>query len=309
MLSIDLTDSTDKTNNGKGVVTLLGLTADSTTLSSASTLGITIDGPTPGDGVTVGTYTQVNVTGPIDLNGCAAPNDPQCGDFGGETFTIVQSTGGISGTFAGLPEGATVTASDGTPFTISYQGNGGDDVVLTQVAKPTQLVVTTQPPVSVTAGSAFSLAVSAEDALGNVATGFTGTVTLALANNPGNSTLGGTLTVTASQGVATFTGLTLNKAGSGYTLQATSSGLSNATTNPFSVTAGLAAELAILTQPPSPSRPARRSIPLSPWRSRMPWATSSPRTIPLSRPVLRFRSRHARRHHQYPGFQWRGHLQ
>ncbi|HEV3081862.1 MAG TPA: hypothetical protein VGY66_18930, partial [Gemmataceae bacterium] len=56
-LSVDLKTSTDKTNNGKGVVTLLGLTASLTTLSSSSTFGITIDGQTPGDGVTVGTYT------------------------------------------------------------------------------------------------------------------------------------------------------------------------------------------------------------------------------------------------------------
>ena len=35
---------------------------------------------------------------------------------------------------------------------------------------------------------------------------------MALANNPGGATLGGTLTATASDGVATFSGLTLNKA-------------------------------------------------------------------------------------------------
>ena len=44
-------------------------------------------------------------------------------------------------------------------------------------------------------------------------TSFNGTVTLALASNPGGSTLGGTLTVTASGGVATFSGLTLDKSG------------------------------------------------------------------------------------------------
>ena len=85
--------------------------------------------------------------------------------------------------------------------------------------------MTQPPPASVTAGSPFGLTVQAEDSSGNLDTSFNGTVTVALANNPGGATLGGTLTVTASGGVATFSGLTLNKAASGYTLVASSSGL------------------------------------------------------------------------------------
>ncbi len=56
----------------------------------------------------------------------------------GETFTIIQSTAPIVGTFNGLAEGASLTI-DGVPFHITYQGGGGDDVVLTQavVAAPT----------------------------------------------------------------------------------------------------------------------------------------------------------------------------
>ena len=69
-----------------------------------------------------------------------------------------------------------------------------------------QLVVTTQPPASVTAGSGFGLTVTAENNSGSPITTFNGTVTVALANNPGGATLGGTLTATASNGVATFSG-------------------------------------------------------------------------------------------------------
>jgi autotransporter-associated beta strand protein len=44
----------------------------------------------------------------------------------------------ISGTFNGLPEGATVTASNGVHFTITYHGGvPGNDVVLTQTTLPT----------------------------------------------------------------------------------------------------------------------------------------------------------------------------
>ena len=48
----------------------------------------------------------------------------------GEQFTIVQSTAPVVGTFQGLPEGASLTIGN-TPFTISYAGGGGDDIVLT----------------------------------------------------------------------------------------------------------------------------------------------------------------------------------
>jgi streptogramin lyase len=110
----------------------------------------------------------------------------------------------------------------------------------------TQLVVTAQPPSSVTAGLAFGLTVTAEDASGHVATSFGGTVTLALANNPGGGMLNGTLMVTAMGGVATFTGLSINQAGANYTLSATSSGLAGATTGAIDVVAGV-------TEFPTPS--------------------------------------------------------
>ena len=66
---------------------------------------------------------------------------------------------------------------------------------------------------------------------------FNGSVTVALANNPASGTLGGTLTVTAVNGVATFSGLTINNPGNGYTLQATANGLTPATTTAIDVTA------------------------------------------------------------------------
>jgi hypothetical protein len=114
-----------------------------------------------------------------------------------------------------------------------------------------QLIVSTLPPASVTAGSPFGLAITAEDAQGNPASNFTGSVTLALANNPGTSTLGGTLSTTASSGVATFSALTLNMAASGYTLEVSSNGLAPATTSGFNVVAGAATQLVITTPPPA----------------------------------------------------------
>ncbi len=60
-------------------------------------------------------------------------------------------------------------------------------------------------------------------------------MTLALGNNPGGATLGGTTTVTAVDGVAVFDGLTLNKTGNGYTFKV-SSAFPTLTTSSFNVT-------------------------------------------------------------------------
>jgi hypothetical protein len=114
-----------------------------------------------------------------------------------------------------------------------------------------QLTVTQQPPASGTAGSPFGLTVQAEDSSGHLLSSFNGTVTVALASNPGGSTLGGTLSVMASYGVAAFSGLTLTKAASGYTLQASSSGLSSVITSAVTVTPAKATQLVITQQPPS----------------------------------------------------------
>jgi hypothetical protein len=113
----------------------------------------------------------------------------------------------------------------------------------------TQVVITTQPATSVTAGSAFGLTVTVEDSQGDVVTGYSGSVTIALFANPGSATLGGTVTVNVVDGVATFTDLTLTAADSGYTLVATSGSLTAATSIPFTVTPAAAAELTIVTQP------------------------------------------------------------
>ena len=51
-------------------------------------------------------------------------------------------------------------------------------------AAASQLLVAAQPPASVTAGNSFALVVVAADRFGNIATGFSGYVTLGLASGP-----------------------------------------------------------------------------------------------------------------------------
>jgi len=119
-------------------------------------------------------------------------------------------------------------------------GNNVESATDFRVAVATaQLVFTVQPSGAV-AGVAISPAVTvtAEDALGNTVTSFAGSVTIALASNPGGDTLSGSKTVAAQNGVATFADLSVARVGTGYTLQAsaTISGTTlTATSNPFAI--------------------------------------------------------------------------
>src|SRR3989454_5364170 len=112
------------------------------------------------------------------------------------------------------------------------------------------------------AGAAISPAVqvTAFDPAGNPVPSFTGTVTVALGNNPGGSTLSGTTTVTAANGVASFSPLTLDKTGTSYALTATAAGLIPATSSGFSITPGAATQLVFGTQP----RPTSANRQISP---------------------------------------------
>jgi sugar lactone lactonase YvrE len=143
-----------------------------------------------------------------------------------------------------------VAGPDGNLWFTDNGANAIGVVTLDQTSTM-HLVITQQPPASVNAGSGFGLTVQAQDSSGNLITSFNGTVTVALAMNPGGATLGGTLTVTASGGAATFSGLTLDKAGSGYTLVATTSGLGQGVTSAMSVTPASPIQLVITQQPPS----------------------------------------------------------
>src|SRR4029079_15535346 len=88
-------------------------------------------------------------------------------------------------------------------------------------------------PSNTTAGASISPAVKVEvrDSNGNVVTSSSASVTLAIGTNPASGTLSGTKTVVAVNGVATFSDLSIDKAGTGYTLSASSAGLTGATSS------------------------------------------------------------------------------
>ena len=142
-------------------------------------------------------------------NVTAALTGSSAGGSLGGTLTVT-AVGGVAA-FAGL----TVNRAGGGD---SLQATaGGLSAVTTHAflvnpAPAVRLVVTAQPPATITAGSGFGLVVVAVDPFGNVDTSFNDGVTVGLTNQAIGG-LGGTVTATASDGVTTFSGLTMTRAG------------------------------------------------------------------------------------------------
>src|SRR5213079_2479687 len=153
----------------------------------------------------------------------------------------VASFGDLSANKTGTGYALTATATGLTPATSS-----GFNIT---PGAATQLVFGTQPSTTVANRQITpAVKVRALDALGNVATGFTGAVAIAMGSNPGGSTLSGTTPVAAVSGVATFF-VSLNKAGTGYTLAASAGGFTPVTSTAFDIIPGTATQLAFTVQP------------------------------------------------------------
>ena len=134
----------------------------------------------------------------------------------------------------------TIQATDGS---LTSATSNSFNIALAVATK----VVFTQQPTDVTAGNVISpaITVSAEDSNGNLATTNSSNVTLSIAT--GSGTLLGTVTAPVVNGVATFNNISLDKAGT-YTLQATDSGLTGATSTSFTVAPGTATQIVIADQ-------------------------------------------------------------
>ena len=213
-------------------------------------------------------------TGGVPLNrpivGMAATPD-------GKGYWLVASDGGIFnygdaafyGSTGGTPlnrpivgmaatpdgKGYWLVASDGGIFNYGdaafYGSTGGIPIdrpivgmALSGTSGPaTKLVFSTQPG-GASGGTAFSTqpVVTVEDAAGNPVTTDSSTVTIGIA--PGSPTSGGPGTPSActstgeKNGVFTFSGCTINTAGTGYQLIATDGQLASATSVPFAVSTG-----------------------------------------------------------------------
>ena len=119
-----------------------------------------------------------------------------------------------------------------------------------------------QQPSSSSGGTAFATQprVTIQDAGGNTVTGSSVSVALVIGTNPSAGALSGTTSVAAASGVVTFSGLSIDKAGNGYTLTASSGGLTSATSSAFNITVGVATRLAITSSAVSGSASATASL-------------------------------------------------
>jgi hypothetical protein len=167
------------------------------------------------------------------LGGTIAAGSSQV-TISGVTYTKAESGVVITATRA---SGDNLTPGDSEPFTVDP-------------GAASALTFFTQPG-NATAGSAIGgpPTVAVQDSLGNTVTSSTIYITVALGTNSGGSTLSGNATLYTVGGVVTFNDLSLNKAGAGYTLTASSPGLTGVTSSAFSNTPGAAAVLAFTTQP------------------------------------------------------------
>ncbi|HEX2638325.1 MAG TPA: metallophosphoesterase [Gemmatimonadales bacterium] len=178
-------------------------------------------------------------------------------------ITMAIGTNPAGGTLSGTKTVAAVsgvaTFSDlsidrvGTGYRLAASSSGltGATSGLFDIAAPpvpTALAFVVQPT-NAGAGTAISPAVQVEvrDQFGARLTTATNTVGMAIGTNPGGGTLSGTTSVAAVNGVATFSDLSINQVGPGYTLAASSSGLTGATSSGFDITAAPSITHTLLT--------------------------------------------------------------
>src|SRR5262249_55472784 len=147
----------------------------------------------------------------------AISNNPGGASLNGSL--TVAASGGIA-TFSnvivgGIGTGYTLAASDGS---LASTVSTGFNVV---PGAAHHLLFGQQPSTAV-AGQAISPAMTVRvvDAFNDLVPTDTSNVTLVIASNPGGAALGGTTTMAAVGGIATFNNVTLDKVASGYRLLA-----------------------------------------------------------------------------------------
>jgi hypothetical protein len=149
----------------------------------------------------------------------------------------------------------------GSPYRLTAQSSGlTSDIssAFSIIGGAADHLTFTVAPTTNVAGADISqppdIQVTAFDALGNVATGFGGDVTLAITNGTGTAgaNLLGFPTATAGSGVAVFSlFLSIDSAGTGYTLSATTTtpGITGTTSATFDILPAAATKLGFIVQP------------------------------------------------------------
>lgn len=168
-------------------------------------------------------------TTPVTLSIGANPGSAALGG----TATVA-ATGGLA-SFGGLTLSA---AGNGYTLVASASGLTGATSSAFNVAAPsaTQLAFIVQPGDGIARnGVPGPIQVEVRDAAGARVTGSTAQITLAIGTNPSGGNPVGPTVVNAAAGVASFGGFSIDRPGAGYTLVATSPGLSQASSAAFNL--------------------------------------------------------------------------
>jgi fibronectin-binding autotransporter adhesin len=139
-------DGTVRRGSSPGKLTVFG---DYTQSGTGNDI-VQLNGPNAGSD-----YDQVAVVGKVTLGGTLSPSMGYLTNPN-DTFVIIDNDGNadpVIGTFAGLPEGATVPITNGTAV-ISYKGGDGNDVTLKIVTPPTIFSAPQVSEVKVNGGAA-----------------------------------------------------------------------------------------------------------------------------------------------------------
>ena len=152
--------------------------------------------------------------------------------------TIVTAVNGVA-TFSGVS-----ISNPGIGYTFIARAlfAGGTNVNVTSIpfdmvtGPATKLGFTVQP-VTTSPGAKLTpaVAVAVQDLAGNTVIAATKSITVALGTNAGSGTLSGTTTVAVVNGVATFSDLSIDNSGAGYTLTAAAANLSGGISAAFDI--------------------------------------------------------------------------
>jgi hypothetical protein len=238
--------TTDSSNPAEAVAATLSTPTAGTQNGTATPSSVPIEWTAP-TGYTPTGYTVLRCTGSSCTNFTAIGNGTCSGTISGTSCTDTDS---------GLAAGTTYSYQVEADLDNWVSAPGSSFTAATTTF--TSLAFTGQPSsgqnIQAAGTGSFTVSVAIEDAHGNVAShDNTDTVTLAIAtgHNPGSGTLSctGGLTATVSSGVASFTGCTITKAGTGYELtasSATNTSLAAPTNaNSFNITGGSASKFAV----------------------------------------------------------------
>ncbi|MBI3749060.1 MAG: hypothetical protein HY262_09495 [Chloroflexi bacterium] len=222
----------------------------SAVLGAGETLSFTTNpaGATGGTAFATQPVVTINPAGAGGTVSLAIGTNPSAGTLSG--CSAVYAAGPGTFTFSGCR-----IDKAGTGYTLVATWSGDGSVQATSsafnvtVGSAAKLAFGVQPT-NTAAGAAITPAVTViiQDAGGNATAG-TANVAMAIGTNPGGGTLGGTTTVAAVAGTATFSTLSINKSGTGYSLVASSTGLTSATSTLFNITAGSPSKLGFTVQP------------------------------------------------------------